>query len=207
MKKISFWPIWNEIQKVRETKWKKEAIKLANEYITKDPSNIQAYMQLIDIYYVVWDLEKAEKPIDFILSKNIQGVEISLLHYVKAVLLSEKTEWIWAKKHIKLALKKNKDNLEYQRLLSTIEFWSWNKTEWYKLLKDVLSKNKIDPDVLLDAVSMALSLWYVQEAKDYVNIYFNKKDEISFFSKSKAYYDKKMLDFKEVLFHDNKKDE
>lgn len=207
MKKISFWPIWDEIQNIREKQWKQEAVKLANEYIAKDPFNIQSYMQLIDIYYIMWELEKAEKPIDFILSKNIQGIDISLLHYVKAVLLSERTEWIWAKKHIKIAIKENVDNLEYKRLLAIIEFWSWNKIVWYKLLKDVLNKDRIDPDILLDGISIALSLWYVQEAKDYVNIYFNKRDEISFFSKSKAYYDKKMLDFKEVLFHDSNKNE
>lgn len=207
MKKVSFWNIWEEIQNVRETKGKQEAIKLANEYISKDPFNIQAYMQLIDIYYVMWDLSKAEKPIDFILSKNIQGIDKSLLYYVKAVLLSERTEWIWAKKYIKLAIKENPNNLEYQRLLSTIEFWSGNKNKWYDLLKDLLKKDMIDPDTLLDGVSMALSLWYIQEAKNYVNIYFNKKDAMNFFSKSKAYYDKKMLDFKEALFHDSNKNE
>ncbi len=203
MKKISFWNIWEDIQNVREVKWKQEAINLANKYISKDPFNVQAYMQLIDIYYVIWDLEKAEKPIDFILSKNIEWVDNSLLHYVKAVLLSERTEWELAKKHIKIALKENDTNLEYQRLLSTIEFWSWNKTEWYDLLKDVLEKDMIDPDTLLDGVSMALSLWYIKEAKNYVNMYFNKRNNINFFSKSRAYYDKKMTDFKEALFNDN----
>jgi hypothetical protein len=28
-------------------------------------------MQLIDMYYLIGDFEKAEKPIDFVLSKNI----------------------------------------------------------------------------------------------------------------------------------------
>jgi len=203
MKNISFWPIRDEIQRIRETKWKQEAIKLANEYISKDPFNVQAYMQLIDMYYVLWEIEKAEKPIDFILSKNIQGVDMSLLYYIKAVLLSERTEWIWAKKYIKIAIKKNENNLEYKRLLATIEFWSWNKSEWYNLLKIILNKNNIDPDMLLDGISMALSLWYIQDAKDYVKIYFNKRNNMSFFSKSKEYYDKKMLDFKKVLFNND----
>lgn len=207
MKKISFWSIWDEIQKVRENKGKKEAIDLANEYIVKDPFNVQAYMQLIDIYYLMWELEMAEKPIDFILSKNIQGIDISLLHYVKAVLLSERTDWLWAKKHIKLALKKNADNLEYQRLLSTIEYWSWNRTKWYELLKQVLDKNNTDPDILLDAVNMALPLWYIKEAKKYVNIYFEKRDSMRFLSKPDTYYDKRMLNFKDALFHNNENDD
>lgn len=206
MKKISFWPIWDKIQEVRDKEWKEKAIELANKYILKDHLNIEPYMQLIDIYYSMWELEKAEKPIDFILSKDIKGIDVSLLYYVKAVLLSERTEWMKAKKYIKLALESNSDNIEYQRLLAMIEFWWWNKNKGYELLKEILEKNIIDPDMLLDAVSMALSLWYIQDAKKYVNIYFNKRNDISFFSKPKDYYDKKMSDFKEVLFN-NIKDE
>jgi hypothetical protein len=36
----------------------------------------------------------------------------------------EKTQWTEAKKYIKLALKENGDNLEYNRLLAIAEFWS-----------------------------------------------------------------------------------
>jgi len=204
MKKISFWPIWDEIQKVRDEQWRQEAIKLANYYISKDLYNIEAYMQLIDMYYVMWELEKAEKPIDFILANKLEGkwVDKSLLNYIKAVLLSERTQWQDAKKYIKEAVKLNNENLEYKRLLATIEFWSWNKNVWYSLLKEILKNFKKDADIILDAVNMAINLGYLDDAKEFVNIYFDKSNEISFFSRSKAYYDKKMKTFKEALFND-----
>lgn len=204
MKNVSFGSIWDDIQNIRDNEWAKKAIIVSNEYISKDPYNVQAYMQLIDIYYSLWELEKAEKPIDFLLSFNLQGssVEETLLHYVKAVLLSEKTKWEDAKKHIKLSLKKVPENLEYKRLLSTIEFRSWNKTKWYSLLKDVLDNWFLDPDILLNWINMSLSLGFFDDAKKYVNIYFEKRENIKFFSKNKSYYDKKMYNYWESLFND-----
>jgi len=136
---------------MREKEWNQKAIELANHYIWKNPFEIQPYLQLMDIYYVIWDLEKAEKPVDFILSQKISSeiLDLSLLYYIKAVLLSERTEWNKAKKYIKLALRKS-DNLEYKRLLASIEFWSWNKTRWYDTLKDIIDENISDADILLD---------------------------------------------------------
>lgn len=203
MSSMSFWKVWDEIQNIRNTKWKQEAINLANEFIAEDPYNFEPYMQLIDMYYLLWDLDKAEKPIDFLLTRrNLlwDWIDFSLIYYVKSIILSEKTQRSDAKRYVKLALKENEDNLEFARLLATIEFWSWNKTKWYSLLKEVLSKKIIDPDVLLDWVSMALSLWEIKDAKKYVDIYFKKRDKITFLSKSKSYYDRKMHDFKQVLF-------
>ena len=201
MKKVSFWQIWDDIQEVRKRKWNKEAIDLANFYIWKNPFDLQAYLQLMDIYYVMWELEKAEKPLDFILSQKIsdKSLDLNLMYYIKAVLLSERTQWTEAKKYIKLALKIS-NNPEYIRLLANIEFWSWNKTRWYNLLQDVLENHISDADILLDWVTMALSLWYKEDAKEYVSLYFKNKEKISFFSKSKSYYDKKMQDFKTILF-------
>ena len=209
MKKISFWPIWDEIQKVRQKQWKQAAIALANDYLAKDPFNIEAYLQLIDIYYVMWELEKAEKPIDFILKNQIShpGIDLWLLCYVKAVLLSERTQWQQAREYIKKALKYNDTNPEYRRLYAMIEFWSWNKSKAYEVIKELVENMEFyDADILLDAVNMALKLWYVQEAKKYVDLYFENKDKISFFSKSKEYYDRKMTDYKYVLWDlDNNK--
>ena len=205
MKKISFWPIWDEIQKIRESKSKEEAIKLANYYLSKDPYCIEAYMQIIDMYYIMWELEKAEKPIDFILANKLEGkwIDKSLLNYIKAVLLSERTEWLEAKKYIKEAIKLNPDNLEYKRLFATIEFWSWNKNKGYLLLKEILKDFYKDADIILDAINMALNLWYIEDAKEIVKMYFEKKNEISFFSRSKNYYDKKMETYKQALFDEN----
>jgi len=205
MKKISFGPIWDKIQKVRETKWKEEAIKLANSYIANDIYCLEAYMQLIDMYYIMGELEKAEKPIDFILANKLEAnwVDKSLLNYIKAVLLSERTEWAEAKKYIKEAIKLNPNNIEYKRLFATIEFWLGNKNKWYLLLKEILKDFYKDADIILDAVNMALNLGYIEDAKEIVKMYYDKKDEISFFSRSKNYYDKKMETFKQALFNEN----
>lgn len=204
MKKISFWYIRDDIQKIREEKWNQEAIKLANKYLIENPKEMQAYLQLMDMYYVMWELEKSEKPLDFLLNNieniDVPGIDIWLLYYIKAMLLSERTQWIEAKKYIKLALSYNNDNIEYNRLLSNIEFWSGNREKWYLLLKSIIDKYIQDADILLDAVNMSLSLWFKTESKKYVKLYFENKDKITYHSKSKSFYDRKMEDFKNILF-------
>ena len=201
-KNFSFWPVWDHIQKVRKEKWPEEAIKLANKYLVKDPENVQAYLQLMDIYYVSWELEKAEKPVDFLLKKNIWEpyIKKSVLYYVKALLLAEKLEWAEAKKWIKKALKEEWLNLEYKRLLAVIEFWSWNKSKWYEIIKEIIEENdKIDAEMLFNAILMALDLNYFEDIKKYFQIYENKEKEITFFWKSKEFYDDRFKDLRNII--------
>jgi hypothetical protein len=201
MQKISFWPIRDEIQKVRETEWIWKAIDLANKYLIENPQNVECYLQLMDIYYIKWDLEKAEKPVDFLLTLNywLEGIDKSLLYYIKAVLFSEKSLWNEAKKYIKIALKDN-NNIEYKRLLWNIEFWSGNKNEWYKILQSIIKDAYKDADIFLDIVNMSYTLWFLEESKKYIKMYFDNHQKINFFGKSKEYYDKKMKDYKNTLF-------
>jgi len=202
--KVSFWPVWEHIQKVREEKGFEEAIKLANQYLVKDPENIPAYLQLVDIYYLKGDLEKAEKPVDFLLKKWIDGlIWKDVLLYIKALILSEKAEWLEAKKYIKEALKYVPDNAEYKRVLALVEFWSGNKEKWYLLLKEIIEENDvIDAEMLLNAVMMAVSLGYIQEAKKYLDMYFKKTKKITYFTKTKNFYDKQFKNFKNAILLD-----
>ena len=82
MQKISFWPIWDEIQQVRQKEGFQKAIELANSYIAKDPTNIEPYLQLVDMYYLMGELEKAEKPIDFILAKDIDHPGVDKPYFI-----------------------------------------------------------------------------------------------------------------------------
>ncbi len=202
MKQVSFWPIWDHIQKIREKKWFKDAIKLANEYLTKDPENVEAYLQLMDIYYLEWELDKAEKPVDFLLQQNLWNSHIKrdVLYYIKALLLAERTQWEDAKKYIKKAIKSEPENIEYKRVLAMVEFWIWNKTKWYKLIKEIIENNNmIDAEMLLNAVTMSLSLWENEDAKKYINIYLNSDKKITFFTKPKKFYDRQFNNFKTAL--------
>ena len=201
MEKMSFGPIWDEIQRVRQNEWFDKAIQLANSYIAKNPENIEPYLQLVDMYYLMWELEKAEKPIDFILAKDITHpwIDKAVFYYLKALLLSERTEWDLASKYIKQALKIWWENPEYKRVLALVEYWKGNKSKWYELIKEVINEKVIDADVILDAVTMALGLGYTEDVKKYINMYFSNKDKISFFSKPKSYYDKKFEALKLVF--------
>ena len=201
MQKISFWPIWDEIQQVRQKEGFQKAIELANSYIAKDPTNIEPYLQLVDMYYLMGELEKAEKPIDFILAKDIDhpGVDKAVFYYLKALLLAERTQWEEASNYIKKALKLWWDNPEYRRILAMVEYRRWNKNKWYQLIKELIEDQLIDADVLLDAVTMALWLGYDEDVKYFVNLYFENKDKLNYFSRPKSYYDKKFEALKTVF--------
>jgi tetratricopeptide (TPR) repeat protein len=126
MQKVSFGPIWDHIQQVRQQKGFQPAIDLANEYLMKDPENVEAYLQLMDMYYLMGELEKAEKPVDFLLKRKIlnEYVKEDVLYYIKALLLAERTQWLEAKDFIKKAIKSDPNNIEYKRVLAMVEFWS-----------------------------------------------------------------------------------
>jgi len=202
MQKVSFGPVWDHIQKVREEQGFEPAIKLANKYLVKDPESIEAYLQLMDMYYLMGELEKAEKPVDFLLKKNIwnEYIKKDVLHYVKALLLAEKTQWLEAKKYIKKALEVEPENIEYKRVLAMVEFWSWNKHKGYELLKEIIQENEmVDAEMLLNAVTMAAELGYYDEARLFTQMYLENQKKITYFTKPKSFYDKQFTNFKIAL--------
>ena len=202
MQKVSFWPVWDHIQKIRQEQWFDKAIKLANKYLVKDPKNIEAYLQLVEMYYLLGELDKAEKPVDFLLEQNIltKSIKKDLLYYVKALILAEKTQWLDAKKYIKKSLKIEPENIEYKRVLAIIEFWSGNKHKGYDLLKELIEENDVvDAEMLLNAVTMASELKYYNEAKKFIQIYLNSQKKITYFTKPKSFYDKQFINFKIAL--------
>ena len=202
MQKVSFGPIWDHIQQVRQQKGFQPAIDLANEYLMKDPENVEAYLQLMDMYYLMGELEKAEKPVDFLLKRKIlnEYVKEDVLYYIKALLLAERTQWLEAKDFIKKAIKSDPNNIEYKRVLAMVEFWSWNKSRWYELMQEIIEENEmIDAEMLLNAVMMALELKELEQARRYINIYLNNEKKFTYFTKPKEFYDKQFEQFNLAL--------
>jgi len=202
MQKVSFGPIWDHIQQVRQQKGFQPAIDLANEYLMKDPENVEAYLQLMDMYYLMGELEKAEKPVDFLLKRKIlnEYVKEDVLYYIKALLLAERTQWLEAKDFIKKAIKSDPNNIEYKRVLAMVEFWSWNKSRWYELMQEIIEENEmIDAEMLLNAVMMALELKELEQARRYINMYLNNEKKFTYFTKPKEFYDKQFEQFNLAL--------
>jgi len=206
MEKVSFGPIWNDIQKVRDTKSLDEAIQLANQYLMSDPTNEEALLQLVDIYYVKGELEKAEKPVNFLLQANNPSIDKTMLYYIKAVISVDKTLWDDARKYIRLALKDNPKNPEFLRIYGLSEFWSGNKSKWFEILKQSLENGSLDAEILLDLVSMAMKMQDFDSAMEYVNVYFKYRAKLKFFSNPSNYYDGRMKTYKDFLIEKNNKD-
>ena len=204
MEKVSFGPIWDDIQKIRNSKWLDEAIKLANDYLISNPNNHEALLQLVDIYYVKWELEKAEKPVDFLLQTDNLNIDKTILYYIKAVICLDKTLWNEAKYYIKKSLKKDPNNPEFLRVYWLAEFWSWNKNKWFDILQNALELGFFDAEIFLELVSMALKMQDFESALKYVKMYFKNKDKITYFSNSSEYYDSRMKMYLEFLKNNTK---
>ncbi len=206
MEKVSFWPIWNDIQKVRDDNSLDDAVKLANQYLMSDPTNEEALLQLVDIYYVKGELEKAEKPVNFLMKTNNPNIDKTMLYYIKAVISVDKTLWDEARKYIRLALEDNPQNPEFLRIYGLSEFWSGNKSKWFEILKQALNNGSLDAEILLDLVSMAMKMQDFSSAMEYVEIYFKYRAKLKFFSNSTDYYDGRMKTYKDFLLErQNKK--
>ena len=205
MDDLTFGPIWDHIQQIRESKWVQAAIKLSEKYIISNPSNQEALLQLVDLYYTIWELEKAEKPVDFLLAQNDLVIDKTLLYYIKSILAVDRTKWLEAKNLIKKALTNDPKNPEFLRVYGLSEFWSWNKSKWFDILMKAFKFGKVDAEILLDLVSIAMKIEKFDTANKYVDMYFQKRNSLKFFTRSRTYYDTKMTMYKKFLIKKIKK--
>ena len=168
-----------------------DALKLINHVLIKDPSNKDALMQVADIQYRKWEISKAEKPIDFILSHY--GIQDPTYLYVKWVLEMEKTNRQEAKKYLWQALTLTKfENPEVIRCFGMSEYRYGNSEKWLDLVTQAWELNPRDAEIILDLVEIYLLEKKILKAKKMLNYYHKNINKIQTFDKSKEYYNHKM---------------
>ncbi len=176
----------------------KEALDLVNKILVKDPNNEHALLEVADIMYLEWDLEKAEKPVDYMLNS---GNNTSMWFYVKWVLEMEKTNWLNARKFLKTALNLiEDDNPEIVRCYALSEYWSWNRQKWMTFLYSAFKQSdSLDAEVLYNLIEINMLEHNYEEADSFIKYYYNNRDNLNCFEKDIEYYDDKVSLFKTYL--------
>ncbi len=188
----------DEIENLKR-EWKfDEALKKVNKILVKDPTNEEALLQVADIEYRRWELDKATKAIDFFNDRN-QKQDVMWL-YVKWVLEMDKNKRYTAKQYFKQALKLSKlENPEIIRCYWLCEYWYWNREKWLDFLEQAFEQNKLDAEIIYNMIELYLLEYRYQKAKRMINYYYANKEKIEFIDKDPEFYDEKIWLFKNFI--------
>lgn len=174
-----------------------EALKIVNNILVSDPSNDDALLQIADIQYMKGEISKAEKPIDYILSKSQND---PIWYYVKWVLEMEKTNWNQAKKYLRKALELwDINNPEITRCYGLSEYWSWNREKWIDFLVKAFNSNKYDCEIIYNLIEIYLLEHKYSFAQKMIKHYQTNKSKLEAFGREIEFYNQKIKAFDEYI--------
>lgn len=175
----------------------KEALKIVNSVLAKDPSDKEALFQVADIEYRQGEIKRAEKPIDFLLQGANQD---AMSYYVKGVLEMEKTQWVKAKEYFRTALDlMHEDNPEIMRCYGLCEYWSWNRSDGIEYIRKALQANKLDAEIILNLIEVLILEKEWEDAQEYIAHFEKYKTKLQLFDRDLSYYEEKIQIFADYI--------
>lgn len=167
-----------------------EALKLINHELMKNPTNEQALMQVVDIEYRRGELDKAWKPVDFLL--KMKGDDPMAL-YIKGVLEMEKNNFLDAKKYFQEAIKLTKfENHEILRCYGLCEYRYGNREKGMQFLEEAWDLNNKDAEVIYNLIEIYLLEFDYRRARRMIQYYQKNHDKLQTFDKEIGFYDQKV---------------
>lgn len=189
--------IHEQIEQYKEQGRLEDALDLANSLLVKNPKDKEALFQVADIEYRRGEIQRAEKPIDFLL----QGAtEDAMGFYIKGILEMEKTNRKKAREYFKRTLQlMNEENPEVLRCYGLCEYRSGNREDGIEYLQRAYEANKYDAEIILNLIEIAIleEQWIM--AKTYIASYTTNKEKMQFFDRTAGYYDNKISLFTEYI--------
>lgn len=187
-----------KIEALKDEGQLEEALLLVNRILVKDPTNEDALLQVADIQYRQWHIEKAEKAIDFYNSRK--GSKDPMGLYIKGVLEMEKNSWYEAKKYLKDALElTDSNNHEILRCYGLSEYWYGNREKWVKYIENAFEINSMDAEVIYNLIELYLLERRFRKAEEMIKHYFENHASIKAFDKDITFYDSKIDLFNKFL--------
>ena len=180
-----------------KNEWNLEkALEKANELLAMNPSNKTVLYQIADIQYRMWEIDRAEKPVDFLLWSNEKD---PMGLYIKWVLAMEKTDRKTAKTIFKTILRDLKEeNPEILRCLGLSEYWSWNRERGMMQLEKALEANPKDAEVIINLIELMIMEEEYEIAQTYIDHYYTQ-ETLDFLDRDKKRYDDKIHMFEAYL--------
>ena len=187
-------PQIDRIEQLKSESKYDEALLIANRILAKNPTSKEALFEIADIEFRKWEIGRAEKPIDFLLSgKGGESDAMSL--YIKWVLEMEKTNRQQAKKYFQKAMTLlDEENPEILRCYGLCEYRLGHAEDWVDYLLKAYSLNTDDAEIILTLIEVTIMQEDWDSARQYVEHYL-KTDSINYIDKDKDYYDEKIAMF------------
>ncbi len=174
-----------------------EALKKVNHVLMSDPTHEDALLQVVDIEYRRGELDKAQKPIDFLMHmKKDDPMHV----YIKWVLEMEKNNRYDAKKYFQEAIKLTKfENHEILRCYGLCEYWYGNREKGITFLQQAFDLHSMDAEVIYNLIELYLLEFDYRRAKRMIKYFNDKKDKLETFDKDIAFYDQKIALFQKFI--------
>lgn len=186
-----------KVEKLKKAGKFDEALKLVNHELMKNPSNHQALMQVVDIEYRRGELDKAGKPVDFLLK---QKADDPMALYIKGVLEMEKNNFFEAKKFFQEAIKLTKfENHEILRCYGLCEYWYGNREKGLQFLEEAWDLNNKDAEVIYNLIEIYLLEFDYRRAKRMIDYYQKNHAKLQTFDKEISFYDQKVDLFQKFI--------
>lgn len=188
----------DKIESLKSNKKFDEAMKIVNSILSDDPNNEDALLQVADIYFRLWEINKASKAVDFFNSKK--NLNDPLWLYIKWILEMEKNNWTEAKTFLQKALiLTNAENHEILRCYWLCEYWYWNREKWLNLLRDSFSLNNKDSEVIFNLIEIYILEHKYDKAVAMIKYFRKNHDKLITIDKDIKYYDDKINLFEEFV--------
>lgn len=167
-----------------------QALKKVNHILMSNPTDEWALLQVVDIEYRRGELQRAEKPIDFLMhTKKDDPMHM----YIKWVLEMEKNNRYDAKKYFQEAIKMTSfENHEILRCYWLCEYWYGNREKWIMFLQQAFDLHNTDAEVIYNLVEIYLLEFDYKRAKRMIKYFYDKHDKLETFDKDISFYDTKI---------------
>ena len=174
-----------------------EAIKAVNKILAKDPKNEQALLMITDIKYRQWNIDWADKAVDFL---NSTKKDDPLWLYVKWLLEMEKNNWKEARSYLKKAMQiTNWENHEIVRCYWLSEYRYGNREKWRDFLRKAFNQDSLDAEVIYNIIQLSILDEDYRESGDMILFFRNHHPELKVVDKPIEWYDKKIALFEKYL--------
>lgn len=175
-----------------------EAMRIINWILIKNPSNEDALLQVADIQYRKWEINKASKAIDFLNSKKNNENPLGL--YIKWILEMEKNNRKDAKKFLQKALIiTNAENHEILRCYWLCEYRYGNREKWINFLRNSFSINNKDAEVIFNLIEIYILEHKYEKAKNMIKYYHKNHVNLITIDKDITHYDTRINLFEEFI--------
>jgi len=189
---------YQQIEKLKKAGKFTDALKMVNSILVSDPENPEALMQVADIQYQSWEVEKAEKAVDFLIQTGWDADPMVL--YTKGILAMEKTQRHESLQYLQKAIKlTNFENAEVVRAYAMAQYWYGNHQKWVDFLLQAYDINKFDAEIIYNLIQVYTLEHDYKWVKKMIAYFEKQSNKLQTFDKDLTYYQHKIALYKDFV--------